>query len=357
MIETASHISRAVAVMNRPVRLAVIGAGRIGRVHATHLARRIAAADLVAVADVNVAAAQALAHDCGVSRVPDDYRTLLDDPTIDAIVICSSTDSHARIIGEAAGAGKHIFCEKPIDLDMARIDAALAAVQHAGVKLQIGFNRRFDANYGRVRQAVESGEIGAPHLLHIISRDPAPPPMDYIRVSGGMFMDMTIHDFDMARYLLGQEVEEVYAAAGTLVDPAIAGAGDVDTALVTLRFAGGALACIDNSRRAAYGYDQRAEVLGSLGSVGTANNYANTAIISTAAGIRRDLPLHFFLERYAESYCAEMMAFVKAVRCDTPPPVTGADGRMAAILALAAGKSHRERRPVRPVEITDPTCG
>ena len=227
------------------------------------------------------------------------------------------------------------------------IDQVLAAVQQAGVKLQMGFNRRFDPNFVRVRQAVANGEIGAPHLMHIISRDPGPPPPAYIKSSGGMFLDMTVHDFDMARFLLGQEVVEVYAAAGVLVDPAIGQLGDIDSALVTLKFADGALAVIDNSRQAVYGYDQRVEILGSAGSISTGNIYPNSATISTATAIQRDLPLNFFMERYTESYVVEMQAFVDAVRSDTPVPATGEDARAATALALAAMRSYAENRPVR----------
>ena len=226
------------------------------------------------------------------------------------------------------------------------LDTVLAAVKQAGVKLQMGFNRRFDANFARVRQAVTSGEIGTPRLMHIISRDPAPPPPAYIAVSGGMFLDMTIHDFDMARFLLGEEVTEVYAAAGVLVDPAIGAQGDVDSALVTLKFASGAMGVIDNCRQAVYGYDQRVEILGSAGSASTGNIYPNAATISTAQAVRRDLPLNFFMERYTESYVTEMQAFVDAVRNDTPVPATGEDARAATALALAARRSFDEGAPV-----------
>ena len=266
-------------------------------------------------------------------------------------MICSSTDTHARIIEEAAQTGKHIFCEKPIALDLSTIDRALDAVKHAGVKLQLGFNRRFDASYRRVRQAVEQGETGRLHQLHIISRDPAPPPIEYIRSSGGLFLDMTIHDFDMARFLIGSEVDEIFAMAGVMVDPAIGEAGDVDTAIVMLHFNNGVIGTIENSRCAAYGYDQRVEVLGSAGAVWTENNYPNTAIISDSRSIRRDLPLHFFVERYTESFVTEMEAFVDAVLHDKPVPVTGYDGRMAAVLGLGAKKSLAERRPVLLSEI------
>ena len=215
----------------------------------------------------------------------------------------------------------------------------------------MGFNRRFDPNFARVRQAVASGEIGAPHLMHIISRDPAPPPPAYVKVSGGIFLDMTIHDFDMARFLIGDEVEEIYTAGGVMVDPEIGKAGDLDTALIVLRFKNGVIGTIDNSRKAVYGYDQRVEILGSGGSIATANCYPNEAVVSTAKEVRRDLPLNFFMERYTESFVNELRAFVKAVAEDKPTPVTGMDGRIPVVMGLAARKSHDERRPVRLSEI------
>jgi myo-inositol 2-dehydrogenase / D-chiro-inositol 1-dehydrogenase len=337
---------------NSSLNLGLIGAGRIGRVHAANIAYRIPGARLVSVADVSEQAAVAVAEQFQVPHHTTDYRAVLADPTVDAVLICSATDTHAPIIIEAARLGKHIFCEKPIDHTLAKIDQALEAVERAGVKLQIGFNRRFDANFARVRHAVASGEIGQPHLLHIISRDPGPPPISYIKTSGGIFLDMTIHDFDMARFLMGSEVTEVFAAAGNLVDPAIGAAGDLDTALVTLKFENGAMGVIDNSRRAVYGYDQRAEILGSGGSVSTGNNYPNTAVVSTASAVRRDLPLNFFMERYTESYVAEVHAFVEAVRLDQPTPVSGIDGRTPVVMGLAAQRSVRENRPVRLSEIT-----
>ena len=337
--------------MSDMLNLGLIGAGRIGRLHAEHIAYRIPNARCLIVADVIEEAAQRAADEFRINYAVPDYQTILDSPAIDAVVICSATHTHAQIIQEAARAGKHIFCEKPIDHNLAVIDAALAAVAEAGVKLQVGFNRRFDANYARVRQAIASGEIGQPHLMHIISRDPSPPPMEYIKVSGGIFLDMTIHDFDMARFLMGCEVEEVYTAAGVLVDPAIGEAGDLDTALITLKFENGAMGVIDNSRQAVYGYDQRVEVLGSLGAVQTGNNYPNTAIISDASAVRRDLPLNFFMERYVESYVNELQQFVDAVLEDKPTPVTGEDGRIPVVMGLAARKSYDENRPVRLEEI------
>jgi myo-inositol 2-dehydrogenase/D-chiro-inositol 1-dehydrogenase len=333
------------------VNIGVIGAGRIGKVHAENLVTRVPGARVLAIADVARAAAEETAARWGIPDVSADYRTILDNPNIQAVVICSATDTHAQMIAEAARAGKHIFCEKPIALDLSNIDEALAAVEQAGVKLQIGFNRRFDPNYARVRQAVVNGEIGQPQLMHIISRDPAPPPIEYVKVSGGIFFDMTIHDFDMARFLTGSDVVEVYASGGVMVDPAIGAAGDIDTALVVLKFASGVIGTIDNSRKAVYGYDQRVEVFGSGGAISTSNQYPNSAVISTASQIARDLPLNFFMQRYTESYVNELKAFVDAVVNDTPVPVTGADGRAPVVIGMAARKSYQENRPVRLSEI------
>lgn len=333
------------------VNIGLIGAGRIGRVHAENLVYRIPAANLLMVADVSADAAQQCAQTYQIAHATQDYRAILDNPDIHAVVICSATDTHAQIIAAAAAAGTHIFCEKPIDHNLTKIDQALAAVEQAGVKLQIGFNRRFDPNFRRVRAAIATGEIGQPHLLHIISRDPTPPPMDYIKASGGLFLDMTIHDFDMARFLIGSEVAEVYTAANALIDPAIGAVGDLDTAVVMLKFVNGVIGTIDNSRKAVYGYDQRVEVLGSGGSISIGNNYPNSAIINTDVCCRRDLPLNFFMERYTESYVAEMTAFVDAVLNDTPAPVAGIDGRIPVVMGLAARLSYDENRPVRLEEV------
>jgi myo-inositol 2-dehydrogenase/D-chiro-inositol 1-dehydrogenase len=324
----------------------LIGAGRIGRVHAENLAYRIPEANLVAVSDIFVEAAERLAAELRAAA-SQDHRRILEDERVDAVLICSSTDTHAQFIEDAAEAGKQVFCEKPIALDLGKIDSALATAERAGVKLQIGFNRRFDPNFRRVQEIVAAGEIGEPHILRITSRDPAPPPIEYVRVSGGIFLDMTIHDFDMARFLIGREVESVYAAGDVLVDPAIGEAGDVDTAVITLRFAGGALGVIDNSRKAVYGYDQRVEVFGSSGVVSADNAYPNTVQIGDTRHVHRDLPLNFFMDRYTESYVNEMRAFVECIVHDTPPPVTGLDGRIPVVMGYAAKKSLAEGRPVR----------
>jgi len=333
------------------LRVGLIGIGRIGRIHAETIALRVPSATAAAISDFNLSVAQEVAAKYGIPHVTTHSEELLSDTSIDAIVISSPTETHADLIIEAARAGKHIFCEKPIDLNLSRIDSALAAVAKAGVKLQVGFNRRFDPNFKRIREAVAGGEIGTPHLLHIVSRDAEPPSIAYVKSSGGIFFDMTIHDFDMARFLIGDEVEEIYASGAVRIDPEIGAAGDLDTAVTLLRFRGGAIGTIDNSRKAVYGYDQRAEVFGSSGKITTNNVYRNEAIISTAREIRRDLPLNFFMDRYATSYVDEVRAFIDAILNDKPVLVTGVDGRIPVAMAAAASKSFKENRPVKLAEI------
>jgi myo-inositol 2-dehydrogenase/D-chiro-inositol 1-dehydrogenase len=337
--------------MTRQVNVGVIGAGRIGRVHTENLAYRIPEANVVAVADIFVEAAEKCAADFHIPSAFKDHRAIIENDEIEGVVICSSTDTHAQFVAEAAAAGKHIFCEKPIDLDLKKIDRALEAVSQAGVKLQIGFNRRFDPSFKRVRDMVAEGKIGTPHIVHIFSRDPAPPPVEYIKVSGGIFLDMMIHDFDMARYLIGGEVEEVYATGGVMVDPRIGEAGDIDTALVALRYAQGAIGSIDNSRQAVYGYDQRVEVFGSGGGVVAANRTPDNAIYSNAEGVHAAKPLYFFIERYTDAFIAEMKEFITCILEDKTPSVTGIDGRIPVVMGLAAWKSYRENRPVKLSEI------
>ncbi len=336
----------------KKLHIGIIGAGRIGRVHAETLAFRLPQAQTLSIADVNHEAAQTLAAHCGIPKVAASAAEIIADPAIEAVLICSSTDTHADLIVEAARAGKHIFCEKPIAHSLGQIDRSLAAVKAAGVQLQIGFNRRFDSNFTRVRNAIVNGEIGKPSLLHIVSRDPGSPPISYIRVSGGMFMDMTIHDFDMARFLIGDEVEEIYTAGGVTVDPEIGKAGDLDTALIVLRFRNGVIGTIDNCRKAVYGYDQRVEILGSEGKIATENCYPNQAVVSSAKSVYKDLPLNFFMERYTESFALELESFTQAVLDHRTTPVTGIDGRIPVVMAMAARKSYDEHRPVRLEEVS-----
>jgi len=339
--------------MTRKINMGLIGAGRIGRVHGEHLAYRIPEANLIAVSDIAPGMAEKLAGDLQIPAAFEDNRRILDDKSIEAVVICSSTDTHARLIEEAAAAGKQIFCEKPIDLDLGKIDRALAEVDKAGVKFQVGLNRRFDPSFQRARETVASGRIGTPHILRITSRDPEPPPIEYVRVSGGIFLDMAIHDFDMARFLMGSEVQEIYAAGAVMIDPRIGEEGDIDTAITTLRYADGTLGTIDNSRKAIYGYDQRVEVFGSEGVVVVSNRTPDSAVVSDANGVHASLPLFFFVERYTESYIAELKLFINCVQKDTEPPVTGVDGRIAVVMGYAAKKSYLENRPVKLSEITD----
>lgn len=334
---------------NAPVKIGVIGAGRIGRVHCAALSRMSNLAQVVMIADFIEQAAQAAASEFRIHRAVKDWQEVIRSPEVDAVIICSPSDTHYEIIVAAARAGKQIFCEKPIDYDLGRIDDALAEVRRAGVQMQIGFQRRFDANFRRVREAISRGEIGQPYTLHIVSRDPAPPPLAYLKQSGGLFFDMMTHDFDMARFTMGSEIVEVVSAAGAnLVDPQIGEqAGDIDTAIVTLRFANGAVGTIECCRKAAYGYDQRVEVHGSKGSVSIGNNYPNNATVQDGQSVHRDLPLNFFMDRYRDAYALEMETFVRCLMEGKPVPVTGEDGRVPVVLAYAARKSMKERRVVR----------
>jgi myo-inositol 2-dehydrogenase / D-chiro-inositol 1-dehydrogenase len=319
------------------------GAGRIGAIHAENIARH-PGTGLRAIVDVDRAAAERLASRYGAAVGT--KASVLADPAIEAVVIASSTNTHADLVEAAARAGKAVFCEKPLDLDRRRAQASLAVVAECGVPLMVGFNRRFDPHFARLEHQLRDGRIGRVELLSITSRDPGPPPLAYVRVSGGLFRDMMIHDFDMARWLLGEEPVEVFAAASVLVDPAIGEAGDVDTAIVTLRTGSGALCQISNSRRAVYGYDQRVEVLGSKGALWADNVALSTVAFAGTEGIVGDKPLPFFLERYAEAYRRELDHFVDALTRGTPPLPGGSDGVKALALADAALQSLQTRRAI-----------
>lgn len=335
----------------KQLNIGIIGAGRIGKVHMQSITYSVPSAKVLGITDVFKDGLQELADKYGIEKVYDDYKEMLADKDIDAVLVCSSTDTHADISIEAAKAGKHIFCEKPVDLTPEKVQAVIDAVAEAGVKLQVGFNRRFDHNFAHVRSLINEGKVGNLELIKITSRDPEPPPAEYAAVSGGIFLDMTIHDFDMARFLAGCDVTEVYANATCLVDPAIGEAGDVDTAIINLKFENGALGVIDNSRRAAYGYDQRIEVFGSKGAAMAANDTPTNVTVMNAEGVTTDKPLYFFLERYMQSFRDEMIQFVDAVQNDKPTPTTGVDGLNSILVALAAKKSVKEGRPVKISEI------
>ena len=332
-----------------PLRIGIIGVGRIGRMHAELVAHEVPGAALGAVYDAYEPAARGVAAALGVPAVASVEDIF--DGDLDAVAICSSSDTHVDLLIAAAQAGKAVFCEKPVSLDLAEVDRALGAIDAAGVPFQIGFNRRFDPAHASVHEAVVAGAVGDPHLVRISSRDPEPPPLDYVKRSGGLFLDMMIHDFDMARFVTGSEVVEVYARGALRIEPSFAQAGDIDTAVVTLVHEDGCLTTIDNSRRAAYGYDQRVEVFGSRGMALSENPLAHTGAVVTADGLRRPPHPYFFLERYLPSYVREWRAFVEAVKTGTAPPVSTVDARAPLVIGLAAGRSLREGRPVRVDEV------
>ena len=325
--------------MDRNLRIGVIGAGRIGKLHANNLKKAVPGAELAAISDIDFKSAKALADQLGISKVYQDYQPILQDKDIDAVFICASTDMHSPISIAAARAGKHIFCEKPIDQDLAKIAEVLEEVKKAGVKYQVGFNRRFDRNFKHVREAVKAGKIGDVQIVRVTSRDPQAPPASYVKTSGGIFLDMTIHDFDMMRYLTGSEVTEVSVFGACLVDPEIGKAGDVDTCIINLRFKSGAVGTIDNSRQAVYGYDQRVEVFGSKGMISADNEYANNTVLMTADTVTSEKPLWFFLERYNDAFIQESKDFVDACLYGKPVPVGAFDGLQPIKIAIAAQKS------------------
>lgn len=323
----------------------VIGAGRIGKIHVDNL-RGISQVKVKSVSDVVIDQLESWAKEKGIEVLTTNYEEILHDPEINVVFICSPTTTHANLIKEAAAAGKHIFCEKPVSFSVEETEEALEAVEKAGVKLQVGFNRRFDPNFRKIRELVQAGEIGTPHILRITSRDPQPPGIDYIKTSGGLFMDMAIHDFDMARYVMDSDVVEVFANGAVLVDPAIGEAGDIDTAIITLKFANGALGVIDNSRQAAYGYDQRLEVFGDKGAAQADNNRANTVEVSTAQHVSKEKPLYFFLERYTQAYIDEVKEFVASILENKDVICNGLDGLQAERIAKAARQSLETGTPV-----------
>jgi len=337
--------------MKRKVNMAVIGTGRIGSVHTRNLVRAIHEANVVAVCDIRLEVAQAVADELGIDRVVKDYHELLEDKDIEALLIATNTDTHAFIVKDAALAGKQIFCEKPLALQLADIDEVMQIVEDTGVKLQVGYNRRFDKSLQRVHQVVASGEIGRPCILHITNRDPEPPSLEYARTSGGMFLDMSIHDFDMVRYQIG-EVEEIYAIGNVLVTPYLKDIGDVDVDIITLKFTNGAIGTIDNSRQCVYGYDQRLEVFCSLGTAMAGNEFENTGVMGDRTGFHSAKVPYSFIERYADCYITEVRQFVQCVRDDKPVSPTGYDSRASVLLGMAAWESFRQNRPICMQEFT-----
>lgn len=329
------------------INVGVIGAGRIGQIHTKTIQEKIEDVNVKIVADIYINSAKKLAEQYGIENYTDNYMDILKDQEIDAVIICSSTDTHAKISIEAAQHKKHIFCEKPIDFNIEMIKKTLEEVKKAEVKYQVGFNRRFDHNFSKVREVIESGKIGTPQIIKITSRDPKAPPIEYVKVSGGMFLDMTIHDFDMAAFLSGSKITEVYTQGACMVNPEIGEAGDVDTAIISLKFENGCIGVIDNSREAAYGYDQRVEVFGSKGYVKAENDTDTTVTIASNDGIVSEKPKYFFLERYMDSFISEMQQFFNCIVSDKEVPVTAMDGLNSVLVGLAATKSLKEGKPVK----------
>lgn len=328
------------------LKVGIIGVGRMGKIHLENLSRKIEGVELVAAVNPGKEG-QKFALEQGVKNVSDDIDIIIKNPEIDVVLISSPSDTHSDYAVKAAQAGKAVFCEKPIDKSLKKSSETIRAISDLNVPLMIGFNQRFDTNFSKVRTEISNGKIGNLRSLHIVSRDPQPPPIAYIKKSGGLFKDMTIHDFDMARFIMGSEVKEVFAYGNCLVDPAIGEAGDIDSATVLLKFENGTVATIENSRESKYGYDQRLEVFGSKGVIKVDNPLKSNLSIATDDGTTLDHHLNFFMDRYESSYLEEMRVFVDALKHDKPMPVSGEDGLKAMILAEAANKSLKENRPVK----------
>ena len=328
----------------------IVGFGRIGRIH-FNLIKRLKDVEITAVADSLADKMTDVFQEYGIDNYSNDFNTVINNPEIDTVIVCSPTDTHAAVSIAAAKAGKDIFCEKPIDFDIKRVEEVLAEVKKAGVAFQVGFNRRFDPNFAKAKKAVLDGDIGEVHVIKITSRDPEAPPLSYVKSSGGIFVDMTIHDFDMARFLAGSEPVQVFAVGDALINKEILQYDDIDTAIITITFENGAMAVIDNSRQAAYGYDQRIEVFGSKGMVKCENNTPTQTTLFTKDAVIKDKPLYFFLERYLESFEVELVQFFNAMETGQETPVVGKDGLVPILMGIAAKKSLKENRPVLISEI------
>ena len=331
------------------LKVGIAGLGRIGKIHLNNLLQ-MSNVEVLAAMDPDIET-QKYAENKGVKLIFKTYKDLLNVKEVKALIICTPTDTHAEYVELAALVGKHVFCEKPLDLNINRVIEVIEIVKKTKIKLMIGFNRRFDSEFGRVKKRIENGDIGEPHLVKITSRDPSPPPLSYIKHSGGLFLDMTVHDFDMARFIVEKEVEEVYARGATLTDNKILEVGDIDTAVIILKYTDSTMAVIDNSRKASYGYDQRIEVFGSKGMVQGNNIIKDNHILYNEKGVESSLPMHFFLERYADAYILEIKNFIDSLINNKSIQVSGIDGLESLRIGLAAKKSFQENRPVKLNEI------
>ena len=326
------------------VKIGVVGCGRIGKLHINNLINSVSGVEVVAVADpmLDKSGAREWLAERNITNVSTDFMDIINNPDVEVVFVCSSTDTHCDISMAAVNAGKHVFCEKPIDYDIEKIKKLLALVEEKGVKFQVGFNRRFDHNHKAVADAVKDGTIGDPHIVIVSSRDPEPPPASYVAVSGGIFYDMMIHDFDMVRYVTGSEAVEISAVGSCLVNPNLqeeSGIPDVDTAVVTMKMANGCIAVINNSRQAVYGYDQRVEAFGSKGMAADGNDLINTTTITTVDGAHSEKPLWFFLERYNQAFIDQVVSFIDAIVNDKPTVVGAVDGLRPVLMAAAATES------------------
>ncbi|MEM9647816.1 MAG: inositol 2-dehydrogenase [Bacteroidota bacterium] len=332
------------------LKIGIIGVGRMGKIHLENLSKKIQGVELISAVNPGKEG-QKFALDQGFKNVSDDIDIILKNPEIEAVLISSPNDTHSEYAVKAAQAGKAVFCEKPIDKSLKKSSETVDTISNLNVPMMIGFNQRFDTNFSKVRTEIANGKIGELRSIQIISRDPQPPPISYIKQSGGLFKDMTIHDFDMARFIMGCEATEVFAYGSCLVDPAIGEVGDIDSATVLIKFENGAVATILNSRESKYGYDQRLEAFGSKGVIKVDNPLKSSVSIATENGSGLDRHLNFFMDRYESSYLEEMRVFVDALKNKTPMPVSGEDGLKAMLLAEAANTSLKENRPIKIEDI------
>ena len=334
----------------KKIKFGIAGLGRMGSIHLENLANKFNDIELVAISDINPNIKE-LAEKYSIPNFYNNYQDLVNNKDIDAVVICSPTNFHADHIMMAAKSGKEIFCEKPMDLSLDTVSKVIKTIDEADINLFLAFNRRFDPNFKRVKEIVSNGNIGEIQIIKITSRDPSPPPISYIKTSGGLFLDMSIHDFDMARFISGKEIVEVDAKGVVFNDVEIEKNGDIDTAVITLTLENNAMVVIDNSRKAAYGYDQRIEVFGSKGMCGSDNKLHDNFYLFDKKGSQGSLPMDFFMDRYSESYYNEMKSFIECLKNNKKPPVNGKDGLMALVIGLAAKKSMQEKRRVKISEI------
>ena len=328
----------------RKLKILVIGLGRIGKIHLNNLLAR-EEVEIIGICDPTNEA-RVISSKIGVKFYQNDFTDIASEVQTDAIVICSPTDTHANYVSLAAKKGIDVFCEKPLDLSLEKVKRVLKIVEESKIKLMLGFNRRFDSEFQSVKDKITKGEVGDIHIIKITSRDPSPPPINYIKSSGGIFLDMTIHDFDMIRFLTDKEITEVYAKGEVLINSEISKVGDIDTALINLTFEDGSMAVIDNSRKAVYGYDQRVEVFGSKGMVESKNKFDNYTLTYSEKGVTSTLPHHFFLERYADAYKKEIDHFIDCILHKKNPIVSGHDGLMSLLLGLCAKESLKFNKPV-----------